>query len=510
MSQIIKNSSSGTLPPSVATSYVTDDGTSIPVLNIEDIFGQKAATVPVMETHAPGSTNVITIENRSWITQYIVDSSSTIGLQGTFTTIAAATAAASSGQVVAIRSGTYTENITMKDGVNYIALGDDRFGGAPTVSIVGKFIDNGSPVNCSFSGIRFNTNSDYVFSLSAASDVVLSNCYVSGANHTPFNMSNSSANIYCNNVDGNLNTTGISLFNITHGDIWFNECNFTNSGVSTTATTLSDGSVNAKYSYFETPFATSGTGVAILEYCIFGPNTSNHTWLTTSGTVKSFIEQCELYSGTASAVSIGSGTTVDMNQCIIESSNTNILTGAGTLNFSLISCNGSSSGVNVSTVNDNTVIPSMGGGGGVTPLAQVFLSATQSNVTGNGTLYQIPYNTAAYNIGTCVNLGTGTFTAPSTGLYLFTGILQIVTLSGATQLNTFLQTSATNFQLYTVSGSTAGNSQLFFNFSLQCVMTSGDVAKIAIENTGGSSNSDDVGGGSLANNNLTITYLGPV
>jgi hypothetical protein len=40
-------------------------------------------------------------------------------------------------------------------------------------------------------------------------------------------------------------------------------------------------------------------------------------------------------------------------------------------------------------------------------------------VTGDGTLYTIPYDTALTNVGSGFNTGTGVFTAPSDGQYSF-------------------------------------------------------------------------------------------
>ncbi len=54
MSQIIKNLASGPVPPSVATSYVTDSGTAVPALNILNILGGSGTTTT-------GSGNTITI-----------------------------------------------------------------------------------------------------------------------------------------------------------------------------------------------------------------------------------------------------------------------------------------------------------------------------------------------------------------------------------------------------------------------------------------------------------------
>lgn len=47
------------------------------------------------------------------------------------------------------------------------------------------------------------------------------------------------------------------------------------------------------------------------------------------------------------------------------------------------------------------------------------LSTFTNNVTGDGTVYTIPFNTELFDIGNNFNTGTFTFTAPKSGLYLF-------------------------------------------------------------------------------------------
>jgi hypothetical protein len=70
MSQIIKNlASSGPLPPQIATSYVTDDGTAIPAANILNVNGSSTIndTVDGIETFAvPNNSNnlLIALTNR--------------------------------------------------------------------------------------------------------------------------------------------------------------------------------------------------------------------------------------------------------------------------------------------------------------------------------------------------------------------------------------------------------------------------------------------------------------
>ena len=67
-----------------------------------------------------------------------------------------------------------------------------------------------------------------------------------------------------------------------------------------------------------------------------------------------------------------------------------------------------------------TVLTSGSGPGASTPAFSVSLSSTQSNVTGDGTVYTIPWNTIAYDQASNFNASTGVFTAPTTGIYLLT------------------------------------------------------------------------------------------
>ena len=70
--------------------------------------------------------------NYSTACSHIVDANGS----GDFTTIAAALTAASSGQTIFIRPGTYTENPTLKAGVNLSTFPSDATSG--TVIIKGK------------------------------------------------------------------------------------------------------------------------------------------------------------------------------------------------------------------------------------------------------------------------------------------------------------------------------------------------------------------------------------
>jgi C1q domain len=54
------------------------------------------------------------------------------------------------------------------------------------------------------------------------------------------------------------------------------------------------------------------------------------------------------------------------------------------------------------------------------PAFQAYLSATVNDVTGDGTSYNIAFNGTVYDQASNFNTGTGVFTAPVTGVYLFT------------------------------------------------------------------------------------------
>lgn len=232
--------------------------------------------------------------------------SSTAGF-GNYTTIAAATAAATSGQCICILPGTYTENITLKAGVNYAAWGATGEYDTPTVSITGKFIDNGVAVNCTFENISLNTNSDYVISLTAASTVSFVNCDITAVTTAAINLANAGSNVYLYQCTTGISSTGFSLWSITSGDLWMYECQGTNFGTSTTGPTSSGGGVSIYNSEINFPLASTATQYT-LNNVIINTSSTNTACLTMSGTAFAYARYCTMSSGTASCVVAGSGT----------------------------------------------------------------------------------------------------------------------------------------------------------------------------------------------------------
>lgn len=64
----------------------------------------------------------------------------------------------------------------------------------------------------------------------------------------------------------------------------------------------------------------------------------------------------------------------------------------------------------------------------VLPAFSAWPSADQINVTGDATLYTVTFDTADFNYGNHYNTGTSTFTAPSSGIYLFSARINVYNL----------------------------------------------------------------------------------
>ena len=254
---------------------------------------------------------------------------------GDFTTIASALTASSSGMTLFLRPGTYTENPTLKVGVNLCAFDCDAqnnviINGTCTLSAAGTV---------SISGIQLQTNSAPALTVSgsAASIVILNNCYINALNNTAISYSSSSvsSSITCNNCVGNIGNTSIALYTMSStGGLFFNYCYLNNTGISTTASSNSSGVVYFTHSVMTGACSTSSTGIISSSYCIFNIGAvSNTTAITTAGTGITGLTNCQVFSGSASAISIGTGTTVFLYNVIVTSTATNAITGAGTCNF---------------------------------------------------------------------------------------------------------------------------------------------------------------------------------
>jgi len=310
--------------------------------------------------------------------KFIVDSSPA---NGTHTTIAAALTSASSGDTIFIRPGTYTENLTLKAGVNLCAFG-------PSIPVfssatVPNVIINGT---CTFtaagtvgiSGIALQTNAAFALAVtgSAASIVKLDKCFLHCVDNTGVSFTSSSASSeidfsYCN---GDLGTTGIALFaHSAAGRLRFLYSFFANTGVSTTNNTVSNvGSFFPNYSSWANGLTLSNSSTMNGSYLDM-TMVSNQTGLTTSSSATVTIVHGTFTSGTSSAISVGAGTAVVLHYCLISSSNATSIAGTGTLSFTNLTFNSVASlaaGLTLSNGAMNSFIS----GAGVGTTGQVLVS----------------------------------------------------------------------------------------------------------------------------------------
>lgn len=435
-----------------------------------------------------------------------------------FTTIASAYAAAvaASGagtipQTVFIQPGTYTENIVLSPLVNLAAYDCDAL--TPAVTIVGKLTLT-TAGTVSISGIRLQTNSDFLLAVtgSAASIVNLKNCYfniTSNSTAISYTSSSASSSISIQDCIGDITSTGTFFSMSSIGNLYLLHVRITNSGLSTTASTTSAGTTTVFESSFTFAISTSSTAAVNLTRTNVTCQGFNTTAFTSAGTGIHVHYFSTFTSGTASSVSIGAGTIVELYKCEIESSNTNAVTGAGTLKYTDISFSNTSSVINTTTQTPNyTNLGKYKASG--QPYVMAFLSSsTGLNVTGDSTAYTVIFDTEVADVGANYNNGTGVFTAPVAGNYLITTTIGLVNITaGHTNCQTRIVTTGRTVIATQVNGANGiGGGVLGQGGSAVLPMAAGDTASI-VALAAGSTKTVGVGGSaSPYTSNLSITLL---
>jgi len=313
--------------------------------------------------------------------------------QGTHTTIASALSDAVSGETIFVRPGTYTEDLTLKAGVNIAAFsGDDD---VANVVITGKATATFTG-SCSIANIRLTTNSDFILVVSGSNATVVSflDCYLNCSTTTGISMttSNAGAVVQLYNCFGNLGTTGIGLYSSSSaGTIEVLQGEFANSGASTTASTNSAGLAIFRHTRLDGPVSTSSTGSIQVTHSEIFCEALNTTAITHNGSGSNAIVMLsDVTSGTATAISIGASATLRIEASRPISSNGTVVSNSGTLTVkgthnTAVSYSGDSG----SAVPTYAGALTLAGAGGVTT------SATGSTVTitGSGGAAFDPANT---------------------------------------------------------------------------------------------------------------------
>jgi len=387
--------------------------------------------------------------------------------EGTHTTIASAMTAASSGDTIFIRPGTYTENVTLKAGVNITAYQGDGYN--VNVNIVGKLTAT-TAGNRTISGVGLQTNGASFLEVSGATVgvvVKLIGCYLYASDATGITASNSSAssNIQAYNCIYRHDSTRAFIVISSANLAIFTYCEGTNGGGTNTASTTSSGALAFYYCKVTHPISSSGTGSLFGTYSRFTMSADNLTAVAHGGSVQSIFEHCMMESGTASAVTaVGE---LLLRNCIIGSSNAAIISGAIYHGDTL--CIGSG---NTTSVTNTPYYTDIGRyRAPYQPAFCAFNSVTDSNQTGDGTDYTVDFDTEIFDQNS--NFSADTFTAPVTGRYqLNCNILcqQCTTaMNGKISINTSNRTWNSNNLVCET-----GNNE--YNYSVLCDMDASDTA----------------------------------
>lgn len=324
--------------------------------------------------------------------------------QGTHTTITAALSAASSGDTIFLRDGTYTENITLKAGVSLCAFTADSV--TPNVTIIGKCSFSAAG-RTSLSGIRLQTNGDFLLEVTgaSASNVYFKDCYLNCSNNTGISCSSASATIGISDSVYAL-TGAVALFSLSAGVLFTRQ--LYNEASSTTASTASAGTIDIYNSIIGEPLTTSGTASIFIKNSNVGTG-SGVIALTVGGSGGGLVQGSVFTSLTVEAITVGTGSNLILEDCIVSTDATNAITGAGTINYGWIDFQNSKL-ISTSTQtqsNAGTFTPVLNFGGGTTGI-------TYSQQVGK---YQRIGNLLFYNIEIILSSkGSSTGSATITGM----------------------------------------------------------------------------------------------
>ncbi len=325
----------------IGKSFPTDDGTATPSLGILKILGSSSTdyTQSGLVTHSDGTGNEIYLENRLWGTKFVVDPSATIGDRGSYQTITAATAAASSGDVIFIREGTYTEDWTAKAGVSYIGIerGTVTIVGVTTVNTTGNFL---------FQNLAFQTNGNVAIDISGgnAPTTTFSTCDFTATDFQLLSLTSGFGSTDFQHCFFDIANTGITLFGTgaSGQPVKWTYCIVSNSGGSSTVSINNMSEFTFNWSACLVPLRSTGNGTFNIANSILNTFATNTLALDIQGTgLNGDLNLVTITSGSAACLSVAAGCAINAKNCIFDTNGATLVSVAGTFKYAGIVNGGS-------------------------------------------------------------------------------------------------------------------------------------------------------------------------
>mgnify|MGYP006921299347 CR=1 FL=1 len=290
--------------------------------------------------------------NRYSVAKIIVGQ--TIAEGANYDDLPTAYAAASPGDTVWLRDGVFDVGASMalRERVNICSYVGAGF--TPNVTIKGKLTATFAG-NTTISGVRLKTNGDAFLQVSGsnATKVYLDDCWLECSDATGISVTTSSSSslVEMKNCRGDLTTTGVTLFNYAGaGQISPYNCNFGNTGGSSTNSTISSGIFEAEHSVFAFGITTSSVASFSSIACTFTPAGGgvNQTALLGGSSGNHGCNHSIFSSGSATGIVINNGALLLYNSDV-SSTNASAISGTGTIYHAGVTFSNTSKKISVAT-----------------------------------------------------------------------------------------------------------------------------------------------------------------